>query len=1001
MYRPVEDTALRATCPLGQGGTAEVVRAFHIQINKPVAVKYALTDPELSTEKFAGLVRREYALIGGYRFPGLVRPLTDPSPEFDHLVLELCAGPTLDKVARIDDLAAAMNIISAAALDLEFLRAVGLIHGDLKPHNLFLPEAWSSLRSDQLFFLKLSDFSLGRRNDEPESVRLGLGTIGYMAPETIREHRTSHCSDLFALGVIAYQLLTGRHPFHDDGTDPVKINSHICEHTPKSPSALRPDVPEELSDLVMQLLSKTDSERPQSGWQVCEMLEQVGAQYPFRKALRPAFLFRADDSFDGFIERHLALSEPDHKRLLDLTDGKTENLRLLLTGNFIRDRLKYVDGKFRLDAPAYWPCAMRRRTLSWFSKADWSAKRIAVRTAVVGGNDALACIEPTRAWPEAAAPAALTGLLQQLLRPRTIETLSAHLATVAYRQNAHELACRLHMQAGNLTEAERCAELAAATMTKENHTPEALALLLALDRHARLTGREYDIRRALKLKGTIHKDVGELDQAEKEYLRVIQLYDKRPVDKLLAETYKYLGDVYRLRQKSKLALEALDKSLAVFRDLGDELEISHTLTNIGNVHWYSDDTRRALAFYREAYKIQKRLKAKPDIASTLQNIASVCCVRGQMKRGIFLFNHTLSLKREIGNLGEIARTLNNLGYAHQVAGSRAKAADSLTEALQINRQIGSKKEILYNLENLVAVRVTAGELEKSHTLIDEGLSLAKASNLMAHEASMSYYQAYIFEREGRFNDSLRSLDKVTSILATLDDYFMSLRSEIRKASIRRGLGDYASALTIAQKVHCAASEAKSTVAKLESLLLLVRLTDDSQYWESANKMVIEQRLNRERRVLWFGRLEFLLEAGDVERAFDFAKSLVDELVDPESDIERPWMLNLAGVVYLNRQERRQAASRFETARGLAETAGLVPELITSITMLGQIAKIEGNYEKAFAFARRGLSLCRQVAESIPDPADQKLFLARPLVQSLAIEIKTLGQRLGQKAKADL
>jgi serine/threonine protein kinase/tetratricopeptide (TPR) repeat protein len=1000
MYRPAEDSALRAIQPLGVGGTAEVVRAFHAPSRRTVAIKYARTDPELSVQEFSHLISREHDLIGGYRFPGLVRLLEDPSPNFDHLVLEYCAGSTLDQMGRIDNLDAAMNIISAIALDLEFIHSVGLVHGDLKPHNLFLPRQWPTLRPDQIFFLKLSDFSLGRRSEELDKTRLGLGTVGYMAPETIHDRRTSHQSDLFALGVTAYQLLTGQHPFMGKDADPVKINGRVCEHTPTPVQQFRPDAPEKLNTLVMQLLAKDETLRPRSGWQVCEKLEQIGARYPFRAALRPAFFIRREESFDQFIEHHLTLSESDRKRITELTDSNADDLRLLLTGNFIRDRLRYSDGRFQFEGPIYWPNMMRRRTLAWYANATWSEKKTAVLTSVIGSSEALVRIDPTRTLPQATPPTALSGTMQQFLRPHTIRHISARLAPLAYRQESYAIASRLYLQVGNLAEAERCTELAVAALIKENRTPEALALVLALDRYARLTDREYYIREALKTKGTIHKDIGELDKAKETFLRVIKLYHTQPTDKLLAETYKYLGDVYRLRQESKAALQALEKSLAVFKELGDELEISHTLTNIGNVHWYSADTRQAMAFYREAYKIQKQLDAKPDIASTLQNIASVCCMRGQLKRGIFLLNHSLTLKKEFSNLGEIARTLNNLGYAYQMAGFPARAADSLAEALQINRRIGSKKEILYNLENLVTLRITSGELKTSQDLIDEGIALAKANNLLAHEGAMSLYQACVLERIGHYHHALQSLDAVSRVLGKLEDHSMSLMADVRRASIRRNLGDAEGALAIARKTHETTTQCRNSEVEVENLLLLARLTDEPGYRELINKIIEERHLIREKRILMFGRLEFLLERGDVDAVLDLTPDLFDELNDSEPDLERAWMLNLAGAVALNRQKRQQAKSRFEAARMLAEEIGLMPELITSLTMLGQIAKIEGDYERAYGFFKQALGLCRQVAESIDNPEDQKLFLSRPLVQGLAVEIRALGQRLGQKAKAD-
>ncbi|MEW5797122.1 MAG: serine/threonine-protein kinase [Candidatus Zixiibacteriota bacterium] len=999
MYKAAEDASVGDIQPLGTGGTAEVVKAYHKQLGHPVAIKYARADTATPRVDFGCLLAREYDLISTYRFPGLVRPLVDPAPHFDRLILEFCPGPTLDRVGKLDNLDLTLNIISAIALDLEFLRAAGLIHGDLKPQNVFLPENWKHLRSEQLFWVKLSDFSLGRRIGEPESSRLGLGTVGYMAPETIREHLTVPKSDLFALGVIAYQLLTGRHPFMNEDNDPVKVNGRICEQAPTPLAQLRPELSEELVQLINRLLAKDADGRPDSAWEVCLTLQAIGARYPFRRVLQPGFVIRRDTAFDDIVSHHLRISNSERERLTELTDLDTNTFLLILIANFRRGLLEYDNGRFRFSGDIYWPHRLREATLGRFSPARLSQKKIAVRAAVTGGFADLHRILPETPAAADGLPRALPQLLLPLLRSCAIKRISAQVAPVADQMNAHDIAARLHLQAGNLSEAERCADIAARAFLREDRAPDALALLLQVDRAARMSGREYEIRESLKLKGIIHKDTGELDLADQTFSRVIRLYQDRPPDKLLAETYKLLGDVYRLRQDSKAALAALEKSLAVFTELGDELEISHTLTNMGNVHWLSNDTRKALTQYRAAYRIQKRLDARTDVASTLNNIASVYCVQGKLKRSIFLFNHSLKLKKEIGNQGEIARTLNNLGYTYQLAGSDAKAAEALAEALAINRRIGSKKEILYNLENLVGLKVAAGQLRESQTLLDEGLALAQSTGILAHEGPLYSHQATISKRMGQYDDASHALSAIDSILTRLDDQALRLAADIQRGSIRYYLGDREGALTIARQTYQAAVESRNSPAELDSLLLLLKLTDEPSYWESARKIVEERKLRREHRIAVFSRLEFVLEHDHLQSVSAMADDPLLALDGLESNLELPWMLNVSGTLALRMGNRARAAARFEPARALAERIGLTPELIISLTMLGRIAKTDGEYETAFSHFKRALRLCKQVADTIDDVTDRSLFLGRPMVVSLAAEIKALGSRLGQKERA--
>ena len=1000
MYAPADDPQLRVIRPLGEGGTATVVCAHHGQLNREVAVKYARPQASDLAAGFATLIGREYDLIGGYGFPGLVRPFMPPPHTNDHLILELCSGPTLAEVGRIEDTNLALNIISAVAADLEILRAAGIVHGDLKPQNIFLPQRWNELRPGQLFFAKLSDLSLGRRLDEPENARLGLGTVGYIAPETILHHRARHRSDLFALGVIAYQLLTGRHPFMDEDCEPVKVNSRVCEQEPAPLLKLRPDLPESVSRLVERLLAKSEEARPESGWEVCEALHRAGADYPYRRVLRPGYLIRKDLGYSDTAAAVLTLSAKERERVDALTDENSERLRLLLTANFLRSRLIYDDGRFRFEGDIFWPARMRRDTLRRFSKSTWRQKKTAVLASIAGGADEAGRLGVAHDETVLSLPRALPSLLLSLLRSRSITRLSARLAPAAARLDAHATATRLHLQAGNLSEAERCAELAAHEFTRNDRRSDALAVLLGVDRYARILNREFDIRRALLLKANIHKDSGELDAAETTYRRIVRLYESRPPDKLLAETHKNLGDLYRLRQDSKTALEALERSLAVFKELGDELEISHTLTNIGNVHWIANDIRRALRHYRAAYKIQKRLGAKPDLASTLHNIATIFCLDGRLKRSIFLLNHSLRLKKEVGHLGEIARTLNNLGYAYQLTGSPAKAAESLSEALAINRRIGSKKELLYNLENLVSLKVEAGQLRESQELLEEGLSLASSHSLAAHEGPFHLHAATIAKRQGRYAEAARSLGRVDRILETHDDYSLGLLASVQKAAIRLHLGDPATALEIARQVYSESRNVRNSVTELESLLMLPRLTDDAGYWDSANRIISERRLVREKRILWFGRIELLLDQGRTNDAAALTGDYLTVLEQADQDLELPWMRILAARIYMAQEEPDRARRLLQSAHRQAQETHLRPELITSLTLLGQIAREKGNYEEAYVSFKQALGVCREVAGNIDGEADRRLYLGRPVVLSLSEEIKSLGRRLGQKEKAD-
>jgi serine/threonine protein kinase len=147
---------------------------------------------------------------------------------------------------------------------LEAIHAKGIVHRDLKPDNVFLAQAKAGSRARQA---KLLDFGLaklieGQRQASPQLTAVGMavGTPQYMAPEQCKAHRVDARTDLYALGVMLYEALTGKLPF--DGSTTLDIWEAHVRRLPKSPAEISPDtVTTDLESIIMTLLSKRPDER--------------------------------------------------------------------------------------------------------------------------------------------------------------------------------------------------------------------------------------------------------------------------------------------------------------------------------------------------------------------------------------------------------------------------------------------------------------------------------------------------------------------------------------------------------------------------------------------------------------------------------------------------------------------------------------------------------------------------------------------------------------------
>jgi eukaryotic-like serine/threonine-protein kinase len=252
--------------PLGRGGMGEVWRAWDQVLGRPVAVKLLLpgvVDPS-ATARF----RQEAQTAARLSHPNVVAVYDFGEDQGRlYLVMELVEGRTLaGHLAAYGPLDAGETAAIGAqtAAGLAAAHREGVVHRDVKPGNLLLT-------ADGV--VKIADFGIARFAGESTaaltSAGLVLGTSIYLAPERAQGHTAGPASDVYALGCVLYELLTGHPPFRADSA-PALLYQHV-DSAPVPPAQLRPDLPAALDDLVLQLLAKDPDQRPSAG-QVAHVL---------------------------------------------------------------------------------------------------------------------------------------------------------------------------------------------------------------------------------------------------------------------------------------------------------------------------------------------------------------------------------------------------------------------------------------------------------------------------------------------------------------------------------------------------------------------------------------------------------------------------------------------------------------------------------------------------------------------------------------------------------
>ena len=241
--------------PVGAGGFSEVWRATDTVLARPVAVKLlrpgCAQQPEVLA-RFRAEARNAAAL-----WHVNIAHIYDYDESADglqpYLVMELVDGPSLAGVLAGGPLSAAwtMDIVAQTAAGLQAAHATGLTHRDVKPGNLLLASSGT---------VKITDFGISHViGSEPVTMTgVVMGTAEYLAPERIAGAQAAPASDLYALGVVAYECLAGAPPFTGEPLDVA------CAHRDRSVPPLPPSVPAKVSALAMQLLAKDPAWRPGS-----------------------------------------------------------------------------------------------------------------------------------------------------------------------------------------------------------------------------------------------------------------------------------------------------------------------------------------------------------------------------------------------------------------------------------------------------------------------------------------------------------------------------------------------------------------------------------------------------------------------------------------------------------------------------------------------------------------------------------------------------------------
>ncbi len=273
-YRIIEE--------LGKGGRGRVYKAYDLDLEEKVALK--LINPEISAdEKTISRFRRELKIARKISHKNVCR-VFDLGKEGDkyYITMEYVSGEDLKStLRRIGPLSAgkATSIANQICQGLAEAHRLGIIHRDLKPQNIMI---------DRNGNVRIMDFGIARSEKAEGLTEDGvvIGTPEYMSPEQVEGNPVDERSDVYSLGIILYEMMTGRVPF--DGMTPMSVASKHLTKKPREPREINAQIPRELNEVIMRCMEKERRNRYQNIEELLSNLIEIEKRMPSTDVIKPA-----------------------------------------------------------------------------------------------------------------------------------------------------------------------------------------------------------------------------------------------------------------------------------------------------------------------------------------------------------------------------------------------------------------------------------------------------------------------------------------------------------------------------------------------------------------------------------------------------------------------------------------------------------------------------------------------------------------------------------------
>jgi serine/threonine protein kinase len=812
---------------LGEGAMSVVYVAEDMHLERQVAFK-VLSD-RLDLPQFRARMLREAKAISSLNHSHIatIYEYGETPKGQPYIVMELVRGQTLVELLQSGTLTVtrALEIIEQVADGLAEAHRHGIIHRDIKPSNVALSEHGE---------VKILDFGLAKRlsdgNGEGAAgkkeahvsatqTREGVvvGTPMYLSPEQALGVQVDRRSDLFSLGSLLYECLTGRPPF--DGGSAVEICAGVIRDDPVSPSAINPDLPHDLERVNLKALAKLPDDRYQTAEEMRDDLrairQRVAPSHPTRPIPAPPKPVRPRPSVLATLT--YTLRRPRFLFAVFASALAISLLSLFLTGKLLRGRGRqpspearawYEKGMDALHDGSYYT-AMKRFEESVRTDGEFplAHARLAESFAELDNVE--------RANSEILIA---NRLVQNTSGLSALESLYLDAITSVVKRNFDGAVRSYGEVIRNISGGEATTALIdlGRAYEKNEQTTQ------AIESYGKAVQLDPNAAAALLRLGVLYGRRQELAEADKAFDRAFQLFQAKSDEEGRAEVLYQRGALLTRVGKSAEAREALQQAHQIALVTGNLHQRVRTLLQLSIASYWAGDEKGAGEYLTSGLELAQSNNVEPLTIQGLNDLGNYFFLRGKVSDAESYFRQALQLaQRHDARRGE-ARALFSLGSLYIQQDDPDKGIPYIERALLFYEQASYRKEVGQALTLLGQSRDLKGEYDKALQAFEHLLALSKEIRDQAQEALSEKNLGTVLAHKEDYAAALRHFDNSYALYSSLGVKLDAGYSLVSRADMLWRLGRVEEARAALSQATALAEQPGGSYSRLWGRIHLVR-----------------------------------------------------------------------------------------------------------------------------------------------------------------------------------